>query len=81
MTPETQSILHKIERSIGRMEGLLEGVAASLEKRETEHNSLATRVTKIERRQAFSAGSTSVLSSIRGAIGGGIIAYFARHFG
>jgi hypothetical protein len=42
---------------------------------------LAQRVGKVEHRQAFSAGSNSMLSTITGALAGGLFGYLGRHFG
>jgi hypothetical protein len=49
-------MLADIQRSVGRIQGALQHMAASLERREREHYSLARRVGKVEGKQAHRAG-------------------------
>lgn len=66
--------LQAIQRSLGNIEGTVNGMKGALDAREEEHDQLAERVSKVENKQSYAAGR----STVYGAVAGGILGYLSK---
>jgi hypothetical protein len=77
---EIRAELRELNRTAGRIEGTVNGMSKQLDAQAADHESLASRVGKLEHGQSYSAGATSVIGSIAGMVGGAIATWVGRHF-
>lgn len=71
--------LADLQRSTGRIEEAVVNIKSAIVDRQTEHDDLASRVQKIENRESFASGKSTIISSIAGIIFGGLAAWIGRH--